>query len=1128
MKWREDISNSPALAALAEKVRTGGATSVRGATGSSTSMITAALGEKIKRITVLAMAHLDEADEVIAEWHDLGCNAMRFPALESSVGESMLAADVFLERIKVADALERGEVDFIVAPIAALMQRIPNSEKRKMLYRTLRVGAHVSPAELAAWLTARGYQRMEAVENPGEFSVRGGVFDVYPTAASVAVRLDFFGDDIEHMHEMDPATQANDRRIESVDVLSCDEKQLTTDDGDMALADVLPRDALFVFAELGEVMEQARGYWERLDDSKGVIAPNDAVKGFMDRAGATLAFNAFSRTNEPASLEVPVRSLNLSESDTAKAFQALVEFSQDAQLILFCSTDGDLLRTKELVQRHAPNAGVEVVRQHLHRGFRWEREGQKALMLIPEHELLGRFGVRRRGGAAAAAAGPRARDAFLHFEKGDYVTHRDHGVAQYVGLVTRASLDRSGGPTERASDNGDRTNASGQSANTSNSGNHADALLQNAAHPEMEYLTLQFEGGTKLHVPALRVDLVQKYVGAGASKPALSQVGGKRWKAQKERVSEAVRDLAAEMLRVQAVRAATHGVAFPLDTPWQHEFESAFPWEETADQLTAIAATKRDMETSKPMDRLICGDVGFGKTEVAIRAAFKCVESGRQVAVLVPTTLLAEQHERTFRDRFRAYPFRIESLSRFKSDAQQKIILQDLQAGRIDLVIGTHRLLSKDIQFSNLGLVVVDEEQRFGVEHKQRLLSFRATADVLTLSATPIPRTLHMSLLGLRDISSLTTPPADRRAIVTEVLAMSSKRLQQAIHRELAREGQIYYVHNRIHGLDRAAERIKALVPEARIEIGHGQMPAEQLEQVMMRFMRHECDVLVSTSIIESGIDNPRANTMFIDLADLHGLSDLHQLRGRVGRSNHRAYCYLFLPEGRPLTDDARRRLRAIEDYSMLGAGFRIAMRDLEIRGAGNLLGAQQSGHIAAVGYEMYCQLLEDAVDGLTSRKKIRSADNVLDIGLAGAIPRGFIASERRRLEAYRRLSSADTIEVVQQATRDIENAYGKLPATMQMLVDLAQLRVLLAATGVRSLVRRDLDYIFHTAQPVVLQRAFAKSQTTVRVIGKVDSDGLIDVYVRPGQSLSDPNRMMKLLLTQLQKMLLVVTGSAA
>ncbi len=1111
MNWREHISTSPALAALAQKVRTGGATNVRGATGSSTSIITAALRATLNGVAVLATAHLDEADEVIAEWQDLGCKALRFPALESSAGESMLAADALLERIKVADALEAGQVDLIIAPIAALMQRIPNAQKRKLLYRTLRVGARVAPAELATWLTARGYQRMEAVENPGEFSVRGGVFDIYPACASVAVRLDFFGDDIEQMHEMDAATQANDRRIESVDVLSCDEKQLATDNHDMELAQILPPEALFVFAELGEVMEQARGYWERIDDSKGVIAPNDTVKGFMDRAGATLAFNQFSSTKEPASLEVPVRSLNLTEHDTAKAFQALVEFSQDAQVIVFCSTDGDLSRTKELVQRHAPNAGVQVVRQHLHRGFRWEQDGRKPLMLIPEHELLGRFGVRRRGGSAATAAGPRARDAFLHFEKGDYVTHRDHGVAQYVGLVTRAALDRSGASSEDASDRG-------QGANT---------LLQNAAHPEMEYLTLQFEGGTKLHVPALRVDLVQKYVGAGASKPTLSQVGAKRWKAQKERVSEAVRDLASEMLRVQAVRAATHGVAFPADTAWQHEFESAFPWEETADQLTAIAATKRDMETSKPMDRLICGDVGFGKTEVAIRAAFKCVESGRQVAVLVPTTLLAEQHERTFRDRFRAYPFRIESLSRFKSDEQQKRILQDLQAGRIDLVIGTHRLLSKDIHFANLGLVVVDEEQRFGVEHKQRLLSFRATADVLTLSATPIPRTLHMSLLGLRDISSLTTPPADRRAIVTEVLAMSSSRLQQAIHRELARDGQIYYVHNRIHGLERAAERIKALVPQARIEIGHGQMPTEQLEQVMLRFMRHECDVLVSTSIIESGIDNPRANTMFIDLADLHGLSDLHQLRGRVGRSNHRAYCYLFLPEGRPLTDDARRRLRAIEDYSMLGAGFRIAMRDLEIRGAGNLLGAQQSGHIAAVGYEMYCQLLEDAVDGLTARKKIRSADNVLDIGLAGAIPRGFIASERRRLEAYRRLSSADTIDVLRRAIGDIENAYGKLPATMQMLVDLAQLRVLLAASGARSLVRRDLDYIFRATHPLLLQRAFAKTQVTVRVVGKVDADGLIDIYVRPGQSLSDPQRMLKLLLTQLERSLPAVPTSS-
>ncbi|MCE9618693.1 MAG: transcription-repair coupling factor [Planctomycetes bacterium] len=1092
MQWRDDISASPALSALEEKVRAGGHASVRGATGSSTSIITQALAARTGRVTLLATAHLDEADEALSEWQDLGCNAMRFPALEASAGESLLAAEAFLERLKVADAIERGAVALVVAPIAALMQRVPRADKRPGLYRTLRAGQRLPPAELAAWLASRGYQRMEAVENPGEFSQRGGVFDLYPAAAGGPVRLDFFGDDIEQMHEMDAATQANDRRIESVDILSAEEKQLAPNDEDASFADLLPRDAIFIFAELGEVMEQSRGYWERLDDSTGVIAPNETVKGLMERAAVTLAFNQFSQTNEPASLEVPVTSLSLSESDMAKAFQSLAEFARDSEVIVFCSTDGDLLRTRELVQRHAAGAGVQVVRQHLHRGFRWERPGNKPLMLVPEHELLGRFGVRRRAGAVAA--GPRARDLFLHFEKGDYVTHRDHGVAQYQGLVTRASLERGGDDSNR----GGGTEAS--------------------VHPEMEYLTLQFEGGTRLHVPALRVDLVQKYVGAGASRPALSQVGGKRWKAQKERVSEAVRDLAAEMLRVQAVRSATHGIAFPADTPWQGEFEGAFQWEETPDQINAIAATKRDMQSSKPMDRLICGDVGFGKTEVAIRAAFKCVESGRQVAVLVPTTLLAEQHEKTFRDRFRSYPFRIESLSRFKTDAEQSAILKELEAGRLDLIIGTHRLLSKDIRFANLGLVVVDEEQRFGVEHKQKLLSFRATADVLTLSATPIPRTLHMSLLGLRDISSLTTPPADRRAIVTEVMPYSSKRLQQAIRRELAREGQTYYVHNRIRGLDRAAERIQELVPEARIEVGHGQMPSEQLEQVMLRFMRHECDVLVSTSIIESGIDNPRANTMFIDLADLHGLSDLHQLRGRVGRSNHRAYCYLFLPENRPVTDDARRRLRAIEDYSMLGAGFRIAMRDLEIRGAGNLLGAQQSGHIAAVGYEMYCQLLEEAVDGLTSRKKVRSADHVLEIGLAGAIPRGFIPSERRRLEAYRRVSSADTMEALLQTAADIESAYGKMPAPMRMLLDLAELRVLLAACGVRSLVRRDQDYIFQSKMPPLLQRSFARSEATVRVVGKPDEAGVIDVYVRPEKHLADPNRMLKFLRAQLGK----------
>jgi transcription-repair coupling factor (superfamily II helicase) len=432
-------------------------------------------------------------------------------------------------------------------------------------------------------------------------------------------------------------------------------------------------------------------------------------------------------------------------------------------------------------------------------------------------------------------------------------------------------------------------------------------------------------------------------------------------------------------------------------------------------------------------------------------------------------------------------------------------VLRDLAEGKVDVVVGTHRLLSQDVAFADLGLVVVDEEQRFGVEHKQRLLAFRATADVLTLSATPIPRTLHMSLLGLRDISSLTTPPPERRAIVTEVIPFSAERLKQGILRELAREGQVYYVHNRIKGLQEAAERIARLVPGARIEVGHGQMPAEELERVMLRFMRHECDVLVSTSIIESGVDNPRANTMFIDLADLYGLADLHQLRGRVGRSSHRAYCYLFLPQDRPVTDEAMRRLKAIEDYAMLGAGFRIAMRDLEIRGAGNLLGPEQSGHIAAVGYEMYCQLLEEAVDGLQNRQRLRTADVRVAIGLDGWIPRGYIPSDRRRLDAYRRAAVVETAEDAERLRADLASAYGEPPEPVERLLQVAELRALAAGAGIRSIEVHAPDMVIRCQASPPVHQALAGMQGSVRDVGGVGPDGLREVYVRPPRAFLEP-----------------------
>jgi transcription-repair coupling factor (superfamily II helicase) len=644
-----------------------------------------------------------------------------------------------------------------------------------------------------------------------------------------------------------------------------------------------------------------------------------------------------------------------------------------------------------------------------------------------------------------------------------------------------------------------------------------------------EFLTLEFAGGAKLHVPAMQIDLVQKYVGGFGGKPTLSTLGGTRWKGQKERTSESVKDLAAEMLRVRAARESMPGIAYPADTPWQTEFEDEFPYEETEDQVTGLAAIKQDMTRTRPMDRLICGDVGFGKTELAIRAAFKACEFGKQVAVLVPTTVLAEQHERTFRSRFAGYPFRIESLSRFKTDGEAREILDKLRKGHVDVVIGTHRLLSKDIVFADLGLVIIDEEQRFGVEHKESLLRLRLTVDVLTLSATPIPRTLHMAMLGIRDISSLTTPPLDRRAIVTEVIPYNERRIQQAIARELSRDGQVFYVHNRVGDIKSIADDVQRMAPDAKILIGHGQMNPHELEQVMLTFMRGPskdggADILVSTTIIESGIDIPTANTMIIDNADRFGLAELHQLRGRVGRSKNRGYCYLLLPPERSVKDIARKRLRAIEQYSMLGAGFKIAMRDLEIRGAGNILGAEQSGHIAAVGYDMYCRLLEQSVHELKNEHPPAPPSSVsIEIGLPASIPKPYVPSDQRRLEAYRRIATAASREALEQVKADLTSAYGDPPKQVHRLLHLAELRVACVALGVRSISVREKDVIFKAAMAKQLGEALSRTppelakagkalQVQVTVLPSKHAGELAEVYFRPPEKYLEPETLLNVL----------------
>ncbi|HMD54475.1 MAG TPA: transcription-repair coupling factor, partial [Phycisphaerae bacterium] len=677
-------------------------------------------------------------------------------------------------------------------------------------------------------------------------------------------------------------------------------------------------------------------------------------------------------------------------------------------------------------------------------GFRWNltesgEEADRWLILISHHELFHRYHQKHR---LRSVQGARPIDHFLDLKEGDYVVHVQHGIARYMGVTI---LNRDG----RA----------------------------------VEYITLMFARDATLHVPITQIHLVQKYVGSAQGRPPLSLLGGSGWSKQKEKVAEAVEKMASEMLEIQAAREQFPGVAYPADTVWMREFENSFPFQPTEDQVRCIAEIKEDLQKQRPMDRLLCGDVGYGKTELAIRSAFKVSEAGKQVAVLAPTTVLVEQHEQTFRERMAGYPFVVESISRFKTPSQVRDILNRTRKGQVDVLIGTHRLLSRDVEFTDLGLVVIDEEQRFGVEHKERLKHLRLTVDVLTMTATPIPRTLHMSLLGLRDISNLATPPRDRRSVVTEIIGFETQRIKQAMERELARDGQVYFVHNRVWNIQSVADKIQQLVPDARVVIGHGQMSDGELEQVMHQFVRREADVLVSTTIIESGLDIPTANTIFIHEAENFGLSDLHQLRGRVGRSRHRAYCYLILSGDKIISDSAAKRLKAMEEYNSLGAGFKIALRDLEIRGAGNLLGDEQSGHIAAVGYELYCQLLEEAVKRVKNQPIDRPPEVNIDIGVTGGFPRTYVRSEKQRMDLYRRLSRCHSREALTALRQDIVDAFGPLPGPAETLLTLTELRINAAQWGIASIISKPPDLVFTLSDLTRLGPLLAKAPGSVRPV---------------------------------------------
>ena len=1094
-----------AFKALAKALGAGQRSIATGSVGSSISLVATALNKQIKRPILIVCAHVDESEDVYAEIETIAPGLSQvFPALELAPGESNASAELFATRASLLAQFHMiGQFDhapsIIIAPIAALMQPVPSAARIGSLVREINRGIEIPPTQLIEWMHSAGYERVDAVEYPGQFASRGGIIDIYPPTgpdgSPIPVRVDFFGDEIESISEIDLDTMGSDRKVESVLLGAVGEAQLASARDDGSALESMPKEMVVLIAETFEVVEQGRGYFERISDGRSIFGPPAVLKVLETRFHALAEVNQFSagKAGADALVGLPVSTLPPFDREVAGAIRELGELKEQVEtVVLACGSDGEFARLGELLSLHA--SGIDIRREILdiRRGFMWEGSDSGAgigrFAIVPVGEMLHRSSVRRRMQKLRAG---RTMDTFLDIQVDDYVVHADHGIAKFVGMTV---MDASGTSKQRA-----KFDSSAMRA-------------KKRKEDQEEYLTLEFAGRSRLHVPCSQIALVQKYVGGFSGKPPLSSIGGKKWKAQKERVSESVKDLASEMLRVRAAREHIPGHSYPIDTPMFQEFEAEFPYDETEDQLAAMIEIKKDMHSTRPMDRLICGDVGFGKTELAIRAAFKAVEAGRQVAVLVPTTVLAEQHERTFRQRFADYPFRVESMSRFKTPSEIRRTLTDLRLGRVDVVVGTHRILSDDVGFAELGMVIIDEEQRFGVEHKEKLLRLRLTVDVLTLSATPIPRTLHMSMLGLRDISSLTTPPVDRRSIVTEVIPYNTHRIHRAIQRELAREGQVFYVHNRVHNIESVATKIRQMVPGAKVIVGHGQMNPHDLEQVMVEFMSRRADILVSTTIIESGIDIPTANTMIINDADRFGLSELHQLRGRVGRSHPRAYCYLLLPEDRTIKEVAQKRLKAIEEYSMLGAGFKIAMRDLEIRGAGNLLGAEQSGHIAAVGYEMYCQLLDQTVQQLTESGIPEQVTHTsVDIGIFGYIPKAYIPSDTRRIEAYRRLATAKDQNAIDQVLADFTSAYSDPPELVRRLILRARIRAACQHYFVRGVSHRGDDIVFLTASPDRIAHRLASSPVSLRVLeGQLvqtnartsGGERLCEVYARPREQL--------------------------
>ncbi len=1113
-----------------------GVVKVEGTWGSFARMLGVHVSERLGRPILYVCPHIDDADQAADDLHTFG--GERVEALAAWEGEEDLADatdEIRAERLKLVsriaslrlrsgqDCVSRSEAERLITPasVQALCQPVPKPEALETSCLGLQAEREVSPEKVVEWLVDNGFERVERVDLPGQFARRGGIVDIYAplisgkvlipakdmrgqglprrcaprndegeadrnnkggagrngkmvdvSGGAEAVRVEFFGDVVESIRAINLDTLRSSEELERISVISAvcgakeDEREL--------FANILPADTIVVFEEPGTIDEVAQAYLSRAEDASKLYSRADIYEAL----GRFTQLHIHRFATEPGDfLKVDVKSVQQFQHKATSVWaghkaaleELVAEAKKGKRVLLYCEAEAEIKRVGEIVKeinKKIP-ANFKLLPGFINQGFVVDSLNT---IVISHHELFGQFALRRRRRPARVTSPV---DTLSDLHEGDYVVHASYGIGKFLGTET---IQEKGGTSE--------------------------------------YLSIRYADGVKMQVSVRNIALVQKFIGTSPKRPKLSKIGSKRWQKQKEKVAKSVTDLAAGLLEVQAKRQTAGGIVFGADSNWQMEFEESFAYQETPDQTTAAEEIKADMREGAAMDRLLCGDVGYGKTELAMRAAFKAVEGGKQVAVLVPTTVLCVQHGRTFTERFADFPVNIEVLNRFRTTKEAGDIIGRTKTGRVDILIGTHRLLSEDVGFKDLGLLIIDEEQRFGVEHKERLKRLRVNVDVLTMTATPIPRTLHMSLLGLRDISSLATPPLDRRSIVTNVTGYNPELIKKAILRELNRQGQVFFLHNRVRSIERKAWDLRKLVPDARFAIAHGQMSKSELEGAMIEFVLGETDVLVCTTIIESGLDIPNANTILMNDADRFGLAEMHQLRGRVGRYKHRAYAYLLLPATRSITPLAAKRLKAIEEYSHLGAGFRIALRDLEIRGAGNILGAAQSGHIQTVGYQMYCELLAEAVRRLKNEPTEPIPTAVIDLGFATYIPKNYVPINRHRMDVYRKIAVARGDDDLEQIRGELADVYGPMPEDVGLLLELAELRIKASRRGIRSIVTTGQDLAFSFDKEAGGQAEALLAQTS----GKLRIPEPKTAYLRLEKNYFEPRTLMSVLRKMLNR----------